>query len=145
MVGRDDQRQFIFVQHHPVQSRLARRQVADADVQGAIEQSSLDFQPGQFIDLHHQMGLSLANPLEHLWHQAGVDGLQYTNGQGAQRMPLEVAQCFPCPLQAIEQGQGMVVQRMGREGRQQAFAAAFEQAHIQGLFEVADLLGQRRL
>ncbi|MNF33693.1 hypothetical protein D3C84_145140 [compost metagenome] len=140
MVGRDDQRQFIFVQHHPVQSRLARRQVADADVQGAIEQSSLDFQPGQFIDLHHQMGLRLAHPLKHLWHQAGVHGLQYANGQGAQCVPLEIAQCFPCPLQAVEQGQGMVVQRMGGQGGQQAFTAAFEQAHIEVLFQLADLL-----
>ena len=31
------------------------------------------------------------------------------------------------------------------QGWQQAFAAAFEQAHIEVLFEVANLLGQRRL
>jgi hypothetical protein len=34
---------------------------------------------------------------------------------------------------------------MGRQGRQQAFAAAFEQAHVEAVFQLPDLLGQRRL
>ncbi|MNP87633.1 hypothetical protein D3C76_1886800 [compost metagenome] len=34
---------------------------------------------------------------------------------------------------------------MGRQGRQQAFAAAFEQAYIEVLFEVTNLLRQCRL
>ncbi|MNX81810.1 hypothetical protein D3C86_1135080 [compost metagenome] len=145
MLCRDDQGQFIFVQHHAMQTRLAGRQVADADIQRTVEQSPLDFQAGQFIDLHHQMRLRLAHPFEHLRNETGMHGLQYTDGQCAQRLTLEVAERLPCPLQAIEQRQGVVVQRVGREGRQQALAIAFEQAHIEVLLEVADLLGQRRL
>jgi hypothetical protein len=36
----------------------------------------------------------------------------------------------------------MVVQRVGGKGGQQAFAAAFEQADIEVLFELANLLRQ---
>ncbi|MNR57280.1 hypothetical protein D3C85_1780170 [compost metagenome] len=60
-------------------------------------------------------------------------------------MSLEVAQRFTRPLQAIEQRLRVVVQRVGGECWQQTFAAALEQAHVEVLFEVADLLGQRRL
>ncbi|MNU00195.1 hypothetical protein D3C71_2103590 [compost metagenome] len=69
-----------------------------------------------------------------------MNGLQHADGQCTQDLPLEVTQCLPCPLQAVEQGQGMVVQRMGGQGGQQAFTAAFEQAHIEVLFQLADLL-----
>jgi len=48
-------------------------------------------------------------------------------------------------LQAVEQGQGVVVQRMRRQCRQQAFTAALEQADVEVLFQLADLLGKRRL
>ncbi|MNT62429.1 hypothetical protein D3C72_2001490 [compost metagenome] len=74
-----------------------------------------------------------------------MDRLQYANRQGAQRLSLEVTQRFTRPLQAIEQRLRVVVQRVGGEGWQQAFAAALEQAHVEVLFEVTDLLGQRRL
>ncbi|MNR24544.1 hypothetical protein D3C85_1416250 [compost metagenome] len=83
MVRRDDQGQFVFVEQHTVQAGLTGRQVADADIQRTVEQPSLDFQPRQFIDLHHQMRLRLAHAFEHLWYQAGMDGLQHTDGQGA--------------------------------------------------------------
>ncbi|MNG33383.1 hypothetical protein D3C84_1196210 [compost metagenome] len=92
-----------------MQPWLSGRQVTDADVQRAIEQSPLDLQPGQFIDLHHQVRLRLAQAFEHLRHETGVDGLQHANGQRAQRLSLEIAQRFTCPLQTIQQRQGVVV------------------------------------
>ncbi|MDT4872579.1 hypothetical protein FQZ97_1077710 [compost metagenome] len=39
----------------------------------------------------------------------------------------------------------MAVQGMGGEGRQQALAAALEQADVEVLLQLADLLGERRL
>ena len=48
-------------------------------------------------------------------------------------------------LQAVKQGQGMVVQGMGSQGRQQALVAALEQAQIEAVFQLADLLGECRL
>ncbi|RYF44434.1 MAG: sigma-54-dependent Fis family transcriptional regulator, partial [Cytophagaceae bacterium] len=44
--------------------------------------------PGEFVDLHDQVGLGLAHPFQHLRHQAGVHGLQHTDGQGAHRLAL---------------------------------------------------------
>jgi len=48
-------------------------------------------------------------------------------------------------LQAIEQWQGVVVQGVGSQGGQQALVAAFEQAQVEAVFQLADLLGERRL
>ncbi|MNT35004.1 hypothetical protein D3C72_1710150 [compost metagenome] len=132
--------QFIFVQQQTMQAWLAWRQVTDADVQAAIEQAAFDLQARQLVDLHHQMRLGLAHPVEQLWHQARAYGLQDANGQGPQGLALEVAQGFAGALQTVEQGQGMVVQGVCGEGRQQALVAPLEQADIQAVFELADLL-----
>ena len=142
MICRDDQLQFVFVQHHAVQPRLARWQIADADIQRAIEQASLDFDAGQFVNLYHQMRLGLTHPLKHLWYQAGVHGLQYPNGNGAQRLALKVVQGLFGPLQTVEQWQCMVIQGVRRQGRQQAFAAALEKADIEVVLELTNLLRQ---
>ncbi|MNN64034.1 hypothetical protein D3C81_1794530 [compost metagenome] len=98
----DDQLQFVFVQQQPMQAWLARWQVADADVQAAIEQAPFDFQPRQFVDLHDEMRLRPAQAFEQLRHQAGPHGLQHADGQGAQGLALEVAHGLMGPLQAIE-------------------------------------------
>ncbi len=74
----------------PCSPRLSRRQVADADIRGAVEQPPFDLQPRQFVDLHHQVRLCLAQPFEHLWHQAGLHGLQHADSQGAQRLALKL-------------------------------------------------------
>ncbi|MNH06601.1 hypothetical protein D3C79_659740 [compost metagenome] len=91
------------------------------------------------------MRLRLAHPVEQLRYQAWAHGLQDANGQGPQRLALEVAQCLASALQAVEQGQGVVVQGVRGQGRQQAFVAALEQAHIEVLLKLADLLRKRRL
>ena len=86
------------------------------------------------------MRLCLAHALEHLRHQAGMHGLQHANGNGAQRMALKVTQRFTRTLQTVEQRQRVVVQRVGGQGGQQAFAAALEEGDVEVVFELADLL-----
>ncbi|MNI86729.1 hypothetical protein D3C73_1438470 [compost metagenome] len=48
-------------------------------------------------------------------------------------------------LQPVEQRQGVVVQRVGGQGRQQPLVAAFEQAQVEAVLQLADLLGKRWL
>ncbi|MNH23685.1 hypothetical protein D3C79_835930 [compost metagenome] len=48
-------------------------------------------------------------------------------------------------LQPIEQGQGVVVKGVGRQGRQQALVAALEQAQVKAVLKLADLLREGRL
>ncbi|MNV60044.1 hypothetical protein D3C71_1524960 [compost metagenome] len=91
------------------------------------------------------MRLRPAQALQQLRHQAWAHSLQHADGQGAQRLALEVAHGFMGPLQAIEQRQGVVVQGMGGECRQQALVAAFEQAQVEAVFQLADLLRERGL
>ncbi|MNR33062.1 hypothetical protein D3C85_1507040 [compost metagenome] len=67
-----------------MQARLARWQVADADIQAAVEQTPFDLQARQFVDLYHQMRLRLAHSIQQLRDQAWAYGLQNANGQGTQ-------------------------------------------------------------
>ncbi|MNN20434.1 hypothetical protein D3C81_1337130 [compost metagenome] len=71
--------------------------------------------------------------------------MQDADSQCAQCLALEVAQGFAGLLQAIEQGHGMVVQGMRGQRRQQALVAPLEQADIEAVLELADLLRERRL
>ena len=71
-----------------------------------------------------------------------MHSLQYTDGNGAQGLALKVVQSLFGPLQSVEQGQRVVVQRVCCQSRQQALAAALEQAHIKVVFELTDLLGE---
>ncbi|MNY52736.1 hypothetical protein D3C86_1884330 [compost metagenome] len=64
MLCRDHQLQFIFIQQQPMQAGLARRQVADTDIQRTVEQAAFDLKPRQFVDLHHQVWLGLAYAVE---------------------------------------------------------------------------------
>ncbi|MNE67111.1 hypothetical protein D3C80_1627010 [compost metagenome] len=91
------------------------------------------------------MRLRPAQAFEQLRHQAWPHGLQHADGQGAQGLALEVAHGLMGPLQAIEQRQGMVVQRVCGQGRQQALVAALEQAQVEAVLQLADLLREGRL
>ncbi|MNV98410.1 hypothetical protein D3C71_1936610 [compost metagenome] len=48
-------------------------------------------------------------------------------------------------LQPVEQRQGVVVQGVGGQSRQQPLVAAFEQAQVEAVLQLADLLGKRWL
>ncbi|MNO94606.1 hypothetical protein D3C76_862270 [compost metagenome] len=91
------------------------------------------------------MRLCPAQAFEQLRHQARSHGLQHADGQSTQRLALEVAHGLVGSLQAVEQRQGVVVQGVGGQGRQQALVAALEQAQVEAVLQLADLLGKRRL
>ncbi|MNQ73438.1 hypothetical protein D3C85_881680 [compost metagenome] len=103
VLGRNHQLQLVLVEQLAVQPRLAWRQEADADIQVAGEQASLDIQPGQFVDLHHQLRLRLAQALQQHRHQCRVHRLQNADGQAARSLATEAAQGLAGALQTVQQ------------------------------------------
>ncbi|MCY1441226.1 hypothetical protein D9M71_575320 [compost metagenome] len=99
----DHQLQLVLIEQLAVQPRLARRQEADADIQVTGEQASLDIQPGQLVDLHHQLGLRLAQAFQQHRHQGRVHRLQNADGQAARSLATEAAQGLAGALQTVQQ------------------------------------------